>query len=58
MEIQLHRAKCDASDDELEWSANEVLECAQQMISLKRKIDQKAKDNIVDKEYHNCKQGN
>lgn len=63
VEVELRRARSDnTSDDaeELEWSVDDVLDCAQQMISVKKRIYQKAKNNIdlkqaKDKEYYDCK---
>ena len=63
VEIQLRKAQSDTnytSDGILEWSEDEVLECAQKMVSMKKKIHQKAKENIdakqaKDKEYYDHK---
>ena len=64
VEIELRRARSDdisdENDEELEWSVDDVMDCAQQMISMKKRIYQKAKDNIdskqaKDKEYYDRK---
>ena len=61
VEVQLHKSQNDADDDDvLEWSADDVLKCAQQMMTLKKKINERAKENIdakqaKDKEYYDRK---
>ena len=60
VEMQFRKTQCDSSHGELEWSAEEVLECAQRMVDIKKKIHQKAKENIdeqqvKDKEYYDRK---
>ena len=60
VEMQFSNHACDSSPGELEWSADEVLECAQRMIDIKKTIHQKAKANIdvkqvKDKEYYDRK---
>ena len=50
VEIELRRVQSDDTsddtDEEIECSVDDVLDCAQQMISVKKRIYQKAKDNI------------
>ena len=58
-EVQLHKPDTD-DDDVPEWSADDVLECAQTMMTLKKKIHERAKENIdakqaKDKEYYDRK---
>ena len=61
VEVQLHKPQSDADDDSVvEWSADDVLECAQNMMTLKKKIHERAKGNInakqaKDKEYYDRK---
>ena len=60
VEMQFCKTQCDSSQGELEWSAEKVLEYAQRMVDVKKKIHQKAKENIdeqqvKDKEYYDMK---